>query len=103
MKTGPPNAIDNCAGQWHDDDIVVEGGRSADYFHVISFAIFVPSCVHAGSHPGHGDEPCFVHDDLFPNPPDSNVATIEGCFVSGFNPSLGGGGGTVDTGADVVY
>jgi len=98
--SGIPNSIDNCEDQWHDEDIVVESvGASTDYFHIISFALFVPTCVDAGGHPGGGNV-CVAHDalDLAPN-----VKTIEGCFVEGVDASLGSGGGEFDTGADVVY
>jgi hypothetical protein len=98
--TGPPNSYDNCDDQWHDEDIVIEsGGSSTDYFHIISFALFVPTCVDAGSYPRAG-ETCFAHEALDLHP---NIKTIEGCFTEGVDPSLGSSGGVVDTGADVVY
>ena len=100
--TGPPNAIDNCADQWHDEDTVVElGGSSTDYFHVISFALFIPTCVDAAGHLGRRS---YVHLMTFCFLlPMAIVSTIEGCFIEGVDASLGGGGGTIDTGADVVF
>ncbi len=98
--SGIPNAIDNCQDQWHDEDTVVPtGGSATDYFHVISFALFYPTCVDAGSHPGGGNR-CIAHEALDLH---NNIKTIEGCFVEGVDASLGSGGGEVDTGADVVY
>jgi len=93
--SGVPNI--NCPGLMHPEDtIIVSGGSSTDYFHVISFAIFHITCVEAGSH-----GPCPGNDALGMDP---NVKTIEGCFVTGYTP--GGGGGPNDNpwaGAWTVY
>ncbi len=85
---------------WPYGDIVIEtGGSSTDYFHIISFALFDITCVHAGSHKG-----CDVRDKLVGlGELDKDVKTVEGCFLKNFDPDLGGGQGPVDTGAQVVY
>jgi hypothetical protein len=86
----------NCPAQVHPEDTVMgDGGASTDYFHVISFALFVPTCVNAGSH-----KHCPAHENSGLS---KDIKTIEGCFVEGIDAYLGSGGGTVDTGADVVY
>jgi hypothetical protein len=101
---GPPDSGGNCSDQWHEEDtVVVTGGASTDYFHIISFALFEAVCVSAGSHPGHGDTPCIMHDFLVSQGMADNVKTIEGCFIDGVDPALGSSGGVIDTGADVVY
>ncbi len=106
---GIPNNIDNCADLFHDhenppgmdivDEVVGNGATSADYFHVISFAIFRVECVQGGSNPGGGMQ-CPAHEAAELDP---NVKTIEGCFVEGFDPGLGGGGGEFDLGGYVLY
>jgi type II secretory pathway pseudopilin PulG len=94
VHTDPPDDF--------DDTIVFSGGASTDYFHVISFALFKISCVDAGSHPGGGSS-CPGNQQL----QDWNIInpsgkTIEGCFIQGTVPGLGGGGGPF-VGAYVVY
>jgi hypothetical protein len=90
----------NCADQMHAEDEIITASETADndYFHVISFALFYPTCVQAGSYPRGGDCPV---NELLDLPP--QVKTVEGCFLEGVDPSLGSGGGEIDTGADVVY
>jgi hypothetical protein len=109
---GPPESV--CPGLVHDDPppnppgfddtIVLSGGASVDYFHIIAFALFKPVCVDAGSNPG-GGETCdgnqFLQDNGIINP---SGKTIEGCFLTGTIPDGGGsGGGGVNVGAYVVY
>jgi hypothetical protein len=107
---GPPAS--DCPGLVHnelddgvDDTIVLSGGSSTDYFHIVSFALFKVSCVDAGSHPGGGNT-CPGNEQL----QDWNIInpsgkTIEGCFIQGTAPGLGGGsgGGGPFVGAYVVY
>jgi len=91
---------ESCSDLWHEEDEVIpSGGASTDYFHIISFALFDITCVDAGSNP-KGMKACPVHEAAELG---TNVKTIEGCFVSGFDPGLGGGQGPVDAGAVVVY
>ncbi|HBY09149.1 MAG TPA: hypothetical protein DEH22_15730, partial [Chloroflexi bacterium] len=93
---GYPNTT--CPLQMDAADTVVTPSETAslDYYHVVSFALFYPTCVEAAGIPGS----CPINDLLGLRP---QVKSVEGCFISGFDPNLGGGGGTVDTGADVVY
>ncbi|MGD8753627.1 MAG: Tad domain-containing protein [Anaerolineales bacterium] len=82
--TPDPPYIDN------KDIVVPTGGSSTDYFHVIAFALFDITCVDAGSHPSMGKDgkkECEAHAELGLDP---EVKTIEGCFVSGFEPDLSG-------------
>jgi len=88
----------DCPADYHTgtDNTVLSGGASETYFHVISFAGFVISCVDA---PPHG--PCPGHDlAVALNPSlNQNVKTIEGYFIGGYIPGMGGGPGS---GADVA-
>ncbi len=80
------------------DTIVASSGTWTNYFHVISFSIFVPTCVHA-----KGGDHCALYDDyraegsLGPND-----KTIEGYFVNGSVGGLGGVG-ELDAGAFTLY
>lgn len=107
---GPPAS--DCPGLVHttppdvySDTIVLSGGASTDYFHVISFAIFDVICVDAGSHPGGGAS-CPGNQQL----QDWGIIgpsgkTIEGCFKEGTAPGFGGGpgGGGPFVGAYTIY
>lgn len=94
----PPGPL-NTDCTWHagQDTTIGETG-GVDYFHVISFGLFRISCVDKG-----GSGSCPAHQFLFPDVPLKNIPTIEGCFVEGFDASLGGGDGTVDIGAEIIY
>ena len=73
-------------------------GASTTYYHVISFSIFVPTCVH-----WRGSSSCLLSDQYRAagslGPSDK---TIEGYFVEGFVPGLGGKG-EIDAGAYTLY
>ena len=90
----PPDPYDDPS-----DNTVVSSGTWTDYFHVISFSIFVPTCVHATG----GDTGCDMYNHfrgagvLGPND-----KTIEGYFVKGSLIGLGGEGDLV-AGAFTVY
>jgi hypothetical protein len=81
------------------DNVVVTGGVWSDYFHVITFSIFVPTCVHATG----GDKDCdlynFFEGEGVLGPDDK---TIEGYFVDGFSGGLGGSGDLI-AGAYTLY
>jgi hypothetical protein len=80
------------------DKIVATSGTWTNYFHLISFSIFVPTCVHAT-----GGDHCPLYDDYraegYLGPDDK---TIEGYFVKGFAGGLGGEG-ELDAGAYTLY
>ena len=80
------------------DKIVATSGTWTNYFHVISFSIFVPTCVHAS-----GGDSCDLYDDYraegYLGPDDK---TIEGYFIKGFAGGLGGEG-ELDAGAFTLY
>ena len=80
------------------DTIVPTSGTWTNYFHVISFSIFVPTCVHAT-----GGDSCALYDDYraegYLGPDDK---TIEGYFVNGSVGGLGGVG-ELDAGAFTLY
>lgn len=78
----PPNPYDDPS-----DTIIWSNGSSTTYFHVISFAIFIPTCVHATG----GDRNCSLYNQFA----DSGVLgpddkTIEGYFYKGFVTGLSG-------------
>ena len=80
------------------DTIVSTSGTWTNYFHVISFSIFVPTCVHAT-----GGDSCELYDlyqgEGYLGP---NDKTIEGYFVNGSVVGLGGQG-ELDAGAFTLY
>ena len=96
---------DDSECEYHEDDDTVIGGDipGFTYYHVISFALFRVECVD-GAGGTVGPEGCPARNlleeylDLGPQ-----VKTVEGCFIEGFDPGLGGGGGSVDVGAEVIY
>ena len=77
-----------------EDTTVASGGASTLYYHVITFALFKITCVDA---PPYG--PCPGH--MAAGLPKS-VKTIEGEFVKGYDPGLGGKG-ELDAGAFTLY
>lgn len=103
-ETDCPALVHNDPPPGFTDQIVLSGGSSTDYFHVISFAIFDVTCIDAGSHPSGGSCPGNqqLQDWGIIN---ASGKTIEGCFKTGTAPGLGGGagGGGPYVGAYVVY
>jgi len=96
--------INECSeALWHagEDTVVKTGGVSKDYFHVISFAKFHIECVEGlGGTAGNCPANEYLKDlykDIH------NPVSVEGCFVEGFSPGLGGGEGEFDVGALVVH
>jgi hypothetical protein len=86
-----------CPGLVHGVDTIVGLSGAGDFFHVISFALFHITCVESGS---HGPCPANIALGLPPN-----EKTIEGCFVQGIIPDIGGGGscsGGIDVGAYIL-
>ena len=86
------NAIVNGLPPYPYDDpsdmTVVSNGASTTYYHVITFSIFVPTCVHAT-----GGDSCLLYDQFRDEGvlgPDDK--TIEGYFVYGTMEGLGGKG-----------
>ena len=80
------------------DTTVVTGGTWTTYYHIISFSVFVPTCVHAT-----GGDSCYMYDMLRADgilKPDDK--TIEGYFVNGNVTGLGGQG-ELDAGAFTLY
>lgn len=85
---------------WDDpsDQVVISSGNTT-YYHVISFSIFVPTCVHA-----KGGDSCPLYDAfradgvLAPND-----KTIEGYFVEGTIEGLIGKDGELYSGAYTIY
>jgi hypothetical protein len=81
------------------DRVVWATGASRKYLHIISFAVFVPTCVHRG-----GSDSCPVYDGfrsagiLGPS-----VKTIEGHFTTGFVSGTPGVPGGVFAGAYTLY
>lgn len=76
---------------YHDppDSIVWSNGASTTYYHVITFSIFVPTCVHATG----ADKGCNLYNELFDQGIlDPNDKTIEGYFVEGTVEGLGAKG-----------
>ena len=95
-----PDQPGTCSSQWHDgvDQIRAYTAGSADYYHIISFAIFKITCV--SKVPG---QHCTVKDFLVDNDIiDHQVKTIEGYFVAGYVPGLEGKC-DYDAGAYTIY
>jgi hypothetical protein len=69
------------------DTVVLSNGTSTTYYHVISFARFVPVCIHATG----ADRDCSLYNDFrdlgILNPEDK---TIEGYFLEGYASGLSG-------------
>ena len=88
-----------CAGNVHPSDVIIDSAGGNYYYHVIAFAAFYVTCVDAPSVPG---PECPGHKyarDL--KTLKANTKTIEGYFVYGILPDLGGGspGTGLDLGA----
>jgi hypothetical protein len=70
------------------DSVVWSNGASSTYYHVITFSIFVPTCVHA-----KGSDSCPLYDRLRDEGVlDPDDKTIEGYFKQGTLEGLGGRG-----------
>ena len=97
---GAPSAAGPCATEFHPgQDTVVAGSGPQTYFHVIAFSIFYVSCVDSG-----GSDSCPGHDAAVAAGMDHNEKTIEGYFIEGTLPGLGGGGSQgLNVGAYVVF
>lgn len=87
-----------CSGKVHSEDTIMTSAGGNYFYHVIAFAAFYVSCVDAPGVPG---PECPGHKvarelDLIK----ANTKTIEGYFVTGILPNLGGGkpGEGLDTG-----
>ena len=83
VNGSPPSPYDN-----PNDSTVWSNGASTTYYHVITFSIFVPTCVHA-----KGSDSCPLYDQLrLDGSLGPNDKTIEGYFVQGTVEGLGGKG-----------
>lgn len=83
-----PDQPGSCSNQWHTgiDQIRAYNAGSANYYHIISFSLFKITCV--SKTPG---KHCNGKDFLVANNVIQNkVKTIEGYFVEGYVPGLGG-------------
>lgn len=80
-KSGDPRVV--CPAKVHPEDIYILGGGSGAFnYHVISFSLFHITCVRKVP----GDKcPAFTASGM-----DKNISSIEGYFVEGFDPGLGG-------------
>jgi hypothetical protein len=90
--------VPRCNSLVDPGDTIVSTSGGNYYYHVITFAAFYISCVDAPGVPGH----CPGHDVAVSlDAIKSNEKTIEGYFLIGIIPGLGGGspGGGIDTGA----
>lgn len=83
------------------DTIVGTTATSIDYFHVMTFATFMITCVDA---PGTAPAPCPAKEWLVSTGAlKANVKTVEGCFLQGlFEGSGKPGECTIDAGAYVL-
>ena len=80
----PPEPYDNPT-----DSTVISNGASTTYYHVITFSIFVPTCVRATG----ADKNCDLYNELFDaGILDPDDKTIEGYFMEGTMEGLGGKG-----------
>ncbi len=81
------------------DRVVWATGASRKYLHIISFAVFVPTCVHRG-----GSDSCPVYDGFnsagLMGP---SVKTIEGYFTTAYVSGTPGVPGGVFAGAYTLY
>lgn len=89
-----------CADAIHAEDTILESAGGNYYFHVVTFAGFYISCVNGGGVPGPECSGHKVAREL--GSIKHNTKTIEGYFVIGFLPDVGGGGSNYDTGAYVL-
>ena len=78
-----------CAADVHSEDTLVTSAGGNYYYHIIGFAAFYISCVDAPGVPGPGcpGHQVAVDQGVIAN----NAKTIEGYFVIGILPELGGG------------
>jgi hypothetical protein len=84
----------------HGEDVTIGSNGNTTYYHVMSFAMFVPTCVRATG----ADRDCWLYnylDDLggYVTP---STKTIEGYFIQGFVSDIEGAPGGVDTGVYTV-
>ncbi len=88
-----------CNGQWDTgiDQIMTSSSSGISYYHIISFSLFKITCVTSpgGKCPG---KDYLVSNNIIPN----NTKTIEGYFVAGDVPGLGGKC-NYDAGAHTIF
>ncbi len=93
-----PSATGACSDNWDpDDDTVIAGSGTGSYFHITGFSLFYVACVR-----NTGGDSCPGHDVAVAAGMDNNEKTIEGYFIDGTVPGLGGGSG-VEVGAYVIF
>jgi hypothetical protein len=95
----------NCPSQMHPQDVVVPTSATSQlYFHVITYSVFRITCVEAPGVPGNPDCPGknaaqAANPGLIPN----NTKSIEGYFLEGYVPGLGGACEGPGAGAWTIY
>lgn len=100
---GVPDVTSECIPNVHPEDIIVYGGgTNALYYHVISYSAFVITCVDAPGVPGPTCPGKQAALDINPSLP-NNVKTIEGYFIEGYVPGLGGACDLGDAGVYTIY
>jgi hypothetical protein len=100
-----PEPISACDDQWHPDlDQVSGDGDQQDYYHIIYFSLFKITGVYKNPN-CYGV--CTARDYLVGLPNNvyelkANESTIEGYFIEGYDPGLGGKCQD-DSGAVTIY
>jgi hypothetical protein len=95
----PNEPASHCPTLVHPQDRIMSGGIGANYYHIVGIAAFWITCVDAPGTHDRGDCPGlteFIDQNPTINP--SSVRAIEGYYLYGYVPGLGGSDG-VDTGA----
>jgi hypothetical protein len=81
-------------------DVTVGSNGNTTYFHVMSFAMFVPTCVHARG--SDRDCPLYNYLDSLGGYVTPSTKTLEGYFIQGFVSDVEGSPDGVDTGVFTV-
>lgn len=106
LDCDPEPTESGCHSQWHTgvDDEFPTSGTSKDYFHIISFSLFKITGVSTSAGPGGCEGDCTAKNYLVDTLHwmDANTKTIEGYFVEGYVPGLGGKC-DYDAGAYTIY
>jgi len=97
-----------CSSQWHAGyDHVIDNSGGNYYYHVMGFAIFYITCVDSPGVPGPECPGHQVARDMNSSylHGRGSFKSIEGYFIEGFVPGVGGGagGGGIDTGAYTLF
>jgi hypothetical protein len=101
-----PSTDSNGDPRWHDGVDTIHIGNQAEYYHVRSFAAFYITCVRLSQNKPTGSCPGIEKaKELNPGAfLGSDYKSIEGYFIEGYIPGIGGKGGTdLDTGAYTIF